>query len=133
MTVDLLPFEGFSGLVFRGAPGTNPVCLADLWRREVDRFLADPADPEGAILYRRGDWWHALYNRPEAFAGLLATLPAEPEPRFAAFPPHQWPRSARLARAVLQRRDHPGVRAPDSRQGTPESRCGRWKRRRPRS
>lgn len=90
MAVDLLPFARFSHLVFRNEPGTNPVRLGDLWQREGDRFLADAADPEGAILYRRADWWHALHNRPEALAALLATLPDEPEPRFAALPPHQW-------------------------------------------
>jgi GNAT superfamily N-acetyltransferase len=90
MPTGLLPFERFPDLVFRGDPGTNPVRLGGLWHRAGEQLLTDPEDPEGAVLYRRDRWWHLLHNRPEALGRLIAALPSDPEPCFAALPPHQW-------------------------------------------
>jgi ribosomal protein S18 acetylase RimI-like enzyme len=85
----VLGFEDFSELTFPGDASSNPVLVGDLWHAPGEVFLAG-RDPEEALVYRRGGWYHCLATCQDALAALLANLPAEEEPRFAALPEAQW-------------------------------------------
>lgn len=85
-----LEFAHFQSLSFQGEDFLNYVRLEDLWCPSGAVFLAQKKDPEGAIVYQRGNWYHSLYNSHESLSRVIAHLPQGGDVRFAALPEKQW-------------------------------------------